>query len=113
MVDKNLRFAILDQARKTLEQGKLSSVEKDELLKILDLLILSLKKHSPPDEWENDSRTLAENLISSHALLALVTDEGDCQTIAASNVDVSLISGVKASELSNTIEVLLLEDCPS
>jgi DNA-binding NarL/FixJ family response regulator len=46
-------------------------------------------------------------------LLALVTDENDCQTIAENNADVSLICGVKVSELCNTIEALLLEDCSS
>jgi hypothetical protein len=46
-------------------------------------------------------------------ILDLVTDKNDCQTSAASRVDVSLISGVKVSELCNTIEALLLEDCSS
>jgi DNA-binding NarL/FixJ family response regulator len=46
-------------------------------------------------------------------LLTLATDENDCRSIAESNADISLISGVKVSELSNTIEALLLEDCSS
>jgi DNA-binding NarL/FixJ family response regulator len=44
-------------------------------------------------------------------LLALVTNERDRQTIAGYNFDTILFSGVKASELSTTIEALLLEDC--
>jgi DNA-binding NarL/FixJ family response regulator len=73
-------------------------------------LVLAVK-----DAHMQDPKPVAElkDVCPQTHLLALVTDEGDCQTIAASNVDVSLISGVKASELSNTIEVLLLEDCPS
>ena len=77
MVDKNLRLAILHQARKSLDQGKLSGTEKDELLKLLDILILSIQKHSPPEEWENETRILAENLISSHALLALAKQQAN------------------------------------
>jgi len=77
MVEKNLRLAVLYQARKSLDQGKLSGVEKDELLKLLDVLILSIKKHFPPDEWENETRILAENLISSQALLALAKRQAD------------------------------------
>ena len=77
MTDKNARLAILTQTRKSLEQGNLSSTEKEELLKLLDVLLLSLKQHSLPEEWENESRTLAENLISSRALLALAKQQAD------------------------------------
>ncbi len=72
-----MRFAVLNQARKTLEQGDLSSAEKIELLKLLNVLILAVTKHSPPNEWENETHTLAESLISSHALLALSRQQAD------------------------------------
>ena len=77
MVEQNRSLAVLYQARKILEQGKLSNSEKDELLKILDVLVLSLKKHSNPEDWETESRTLAENLVSSQALLALAKQQAD------------------------------------
>ena len=77
MVDKNLRFAVLTQARKTLEQGNISNAEKVELLKLLNVLILAVTKHSPPDKWEDETRTLAERLISSQALLALSKQQAD------------------------------------
>lgn len=77
MVDKNIPLAVLRQARKTLDQGSLSNTEKNELLKILDILILSLSMHSPPEEWESGSRTLAENIVSSQALLALTKQQAD------------------------------------
>ena len=77
MVEQNRSLAVLYQARKILEQGKLSNSEKDELLKILDVLVLSLKKHSHPEDWESESRTLAENLVSSQALLALAKQQAD------------------------------------
>jgi DNA-binding NarL/FixJ family response regulator len=43
--------------------------------------------------------------------LALVTNEEHRQTIAAWNVHATLLSGVTASELSTTIEALLLGNC--
>ena len=77
MVDKNIRLAVLNQARKSLEKGSLSNTEKDELLKILDILILSIAMHSPPEEWESGSLTLAENIVSSQALLTLAKQQAD------------------------------------
>jgi diguanylate cyclase (GGDEF)-like protein len=77
MVDKNLRLAILHQARKSLGQGNLSNTEKEELLKLLGILMLSLEKYVPPDKWEDETRLLAENLISSQALLALAKQQAD------------------------------------
>jgi len=77
MTDENTHLAILHQVRKSLDQGKLSSVEKDELVKLLDVLLLSLKQHSSPEKLEGESRKLADNLISSHALLALAKQQAD------------------------------------
>jgi DNA-binding NarL/FixJ family response regulator len=73
-------------------------------------LVLAVK-----DAHMQDSKSVAKlkDVCPQTHFLVLVADEGDWQTIAASNVGVSLTSGVKASELSNTIEALLLEDCPS
>lgn|GEM_PF-1536163 len=67
------------------------------------------------DSHIQDSKSVAKmkDVCPQTRILALVTDENDCQTSAASNVDVSLISGIKVSELCNTIELLLLEDCSS
>ena len=77
MTDENTHLAILHHVRKSLDQGKLSSVEKDELVKLLNILLLSLKQHSPPEKLESESRKLADNLISSHALLALAKQQAD------------------------------------
>ena len=40
-----MRLSVLYQARKALENNGLSDVEKDELIKLLDVLILSLEKY--------------------------------------------------------------------
>jgi DNA-binding NarL/FixJ family response regulator len=67
------------------------------------------------DSHIQDSKSVArmKDVCPQTRLLALVTDEDDFQTIVASNIDVSLISGVKASEFSNSVEALLREDCES
>jgi diguanylate cyclase (GGDEF)-like protein len=77
MAEQKKQLAVLQQARKILEQGRLSNSEKDQLFKILDILVLSLKQFSPPEDWENESRILAENLVSSQALLALAKQQAD------------------------------------
>ena len=77
MIDKSVRLAVLHQARKSLEQGNAPASEKNELLKLLDILILSLEKFSPPENLEGETRVLAENLISSQALLTLASQQAD------------------------------------
>jgi len=77
MAEQNKQLAVLHQARKILEQARLSNSEKDQLRKILDILVLSLRQYSPPEDWENESRALAENLVSSQALLALAKQQAD------------------------------------
>jgi diguanylate cyclase (GGDEF)-like protein len=77
MIDKSSRLAVLHQARKSLEQGNLSESEKRSLLKLLDILILSLEKFSPPENLEGEARILADNLVSSQALLSLAAQQAD------------------------------------
>jgi diguanylate cyclase (GGDEF)-like protein len=77
MVAKNIRLAVLNQARKTLDQSKLPDDEKITLLKLLDVLILSLERFSPPGSLEGEARILADNLVSSQALLSLAAQQAD------------------------------------
>ena len=93
MADKSLHLAILNQARKSLDQENLTGSEKDVLLKFLDILILSLEKFVPPDNLAGESRVLAEKLISSQALLTLAAqqaDELDALKILSLNLTASL-----------------------
>jgi len=93
MVEKNLRLAVLYQARKSLDMDGLSDAEKDELLKLLDVLILALDKHVPPENLEGEARVLSEKLISAQALLVLAkqqADELDALRILSLNLTSSL-----------------------
>lgn len=105
MVDKNFRFAVLQQARKTLNQGKLSSTEKDELLKILDILILSLIRYSPPEEWEDKARALADSFVSSHALISLAKQQAD-ELDALKKLSLNLTSNL---DLPTVLEAVVRE----
>lgn len=92
MVEKNLRLAVLYEARKSLDKDGLSDAEKDELLKLLDVLILALEKFAP-NNFEEEARVLSEKIISSQALLTLAkqqTDELDALKILSLNLTSSL-----------------------
>ncbi len=77
MADKNVRLAILAESRRSLDQGGLSPAEKEELLKLLDLLITSIEKFSPDKEIESEAHMLSANLVSSHAMLSLLKQQAD------------------------------------
>jgi diguanylate cyclase (GGDEF)-like protein len=93
MVEKNLRLALLHQARESLAQQDLTDSEKDILITLLDILILSLEKYVTPENLAGESRILAEKLISSQSLLTLATqqaDELDALKILSLNLTASL-----------------------
>ena len=77
MVEKNFRLAVIKEARKALDQENLTEREKDDLLKLLDILTLSLEKYVPPENLAGESRVLADKLISSQALLTLASQQAD------------------------------------
>lgn len=93
MVEKNLRIAVLNQARESLDQEDLTEGEKQILLNLLDILIMSLEKYAPPENLAGETRVLAEKLISSQALLTLAAqqaDELDALKILSLNLTASL-----------------------
>jgi len=77
MSEKNVRLAVLSEARRSLDQGGLSDAEKTELQKLLDLLITSVEKFTPEDKLESEAHMLAANLVSSHAMLSLLKQQAD------------------------------------
>jgi len=77
MVDKNTRLPVLYQARKLLEAGELPDSDKEMLLKLVGLLIVSLEKFTTPEEWVTESRNLVTEIVSSQALLAMLKQQAD------------------------------------
>jgi len=93
MVEKNLQLAILNQARKALDEEDLTDNEKDVLIKLLNILATSLEKYAPPERISGELHVLAERLISSQALLTLAAqqaDELDALKILSLNLTASL-----------------------
>ena len=91
-MEKNLRLTVLYQARKSLDKDGLSEAEKDELLKLLDVLILAIEKYAP-ENLEGEAQILSEKLISSQALLTLAkqqAEELDALKILSLNLTSSL-----------------------
>ena len=60
-----------------LDRDGLSESEKDELLKLLDVLLLALEKFVPPENLEGESLVLSEKLVSAQALLTLAKQQAD------------------------------------
>jgi len=93
MVEKNLLLEVLSQARAFLDQEDLTDREREDILKLLNVLILALEKYAPPENLAGESRVLAEKLVSSQALLTLAAqqaDELDALKILSLNLTASL-----------------------
>lgn len=88
-----MHLAILNQARKALDDDNLTDNEKEVLLKLLNILATSLRKYAPPERVAGELHVLAEKLISSQALLTLAAqqaDELDALKILSLNLTASL-----------------------
>lgn len=88
-----MHFAILNQARKALDDENLTDNEKEVLLKLLNILATSLEKYVPPERVAGELYALTEKLISSQALLTLAAqqaDELDALKILSLNLTASL-----------------------
>lgn len=69
------RLRILTEARRILEEQDVSETERNFLVKLLDILTIAADKHMPGDS--ENLQTLAEQLISNHALLSLLKQQSD------------------------------------
>jgi len=78
MVEKKTQhLAVLQQARKNLELSEFSDVERENLVKLLDLLIRAIQEHSNPINLKSETDLLAENLVSSAGMLSLAKDQAE------------------------------------
>ncbi|MFZ5911708.1 MAG: sensor domain-containing diguanylate cyclase [Chloroflexota bacterium] len=76
-MDKNTRLSVLYHARKLLEEGNLPASDKEILLGLVGILIVSLEKFTTPEEWVTGSRNLVTEIVSSQALLAMLKQQAD------------------------------------
>ncbi len=70
-----MRLTVLKEARAQLEEGDLPPVEREKLLNLLNILILSLEKYASPETLQTEARSLAQEIISSQALLTMLEQQ--------------------------------------
>jgi diguanylate cyclase (GGDEF)-like protein len=69
------RLQILDEARRILEEQDVSEIDRNSLLKLLDILATAVEKHIQDDV--DAIHTLSEQLINHQALLSLLKQQTD------------------------------------
>jgi diguanylate cyclase (GGDEF)-like protein len=69
------RFKILAEARRILEEQEVSVVDRETLLKLLDILTLAVEKYIP--DQTDQLPTLSEQLFNNDAILSLLMQQAD------------------------------------
>ncbi len=75
MSNQDMRLTVLNEARTKLEQGDLPPAEREKLLNLLNILIVSLEKYTSPETWQTEARSLAQQIVSSQALLTMLEQQ--------------------------------------
>ena len=69
------RLKVLAEARRILEERHVSEIDRNTLVKLLDILTLAAEKHLPGEDGFRPS--IAEGLINNQALLSLLLQQTD------------------------------------
>ena len=69
------RLRILTEARRILEEQDVSEIDRNSLVKLLDLLAIAVEKHLPEDM--DSLQSLSDQLINNQALLSLLKQQTD------------------------------------
>ena len=69
------RIRILTEARRILEEQDVSEIDRNSLVKLLDLLAIAVEKHLPEDM--DSLQSLSDQLINNQALLSLLKQQTD------------------------------------
>ncbi len=78
MAKDDLRLEILDQARRLLGDGdQSSSVETQEVLKLLNVLVESIERNFDPNEAEKTAGRLTTDLIKNRTLVFTLKQQAD------------------------------------
>ena len=71
----DIRLKILTEARRILEEQDVSDIDRNYLVKLLDILGIAVEKHLPENIDETES--LSNQLINNQALLSLLKQQTD------------------------------------
>lgn len=94
------RLKILIDARRILEEQGASPVDRDALIKLLDILTAALERQ--PVDDSNSLRGLSDQLISNHALLFLLKQQTD-ELDALKKLSINLTSSLDLPDVLDAV----------
>ena len=95
-----IRRKILTDAYKMLKTNGHPASENEDLLKLLDILAISLERHSPNPA--KDMENLAEKIIDSSALLAMLKQQTD-ELDALKKLSINLTSSLELPDVLDAV----------
>ena len=99
---KEQHFKILADARQSLDSLKISSNQKETLLKLIGVLAVSLEKYKPNS---SDVESLAQAVINNHALLYILKQQSE-ELDALRKLSINLTSSL---DLPDVLDALVSE----
>ncbi len=94
------RLKILNDARRILEEQDVSSVDKDALLKLLNILTAALERQFVDDS--DSLQSISDQLISNHALLSLLKQQTD-ELDALKKLSINLTSSLDLPDVLDAV----------
>jgi diguanylate cyclase (GGDEF)-like protein len=94
------RFKILAEARRILEEQNVSPVERETLVKLLDILTVAMERY--PAQHEDVLQNLSEQLISHQALLSLLKQQTD-ELDALKKLSINLTSSLDLPDVLDAV----------
>ncbi len=96
----NTRLRILAEARHILEDQAVSPTDRDTLVQLLDILAIALERQLPDDV--DSLQSLADQLISNQALLALLKQQTD-ELDALKKLSINLTSSLDLPDVLDAV----------
>jgi len=94
------RLKILNDARRILEEQDVSSVDKDALLKLLNILTAALERQLVDDS--DSLQSISDQLIINHALLSLLKQQTD-ELDALKKLSINLTSSLDLPDVLDAV----------
>src|SRR6266511_5035697 len=94
------RLKILAEARRILEEEDVSQLERDALVRLLDILSVAIERQSPNDT--DNLQTLSDQLISNQQLLLLLKQQTD-ELDALKKLSINLTSSLDLPDVLDAV----------
>jgi diguanylate cyclase (GGDEF)-like protein len=93
------RLKILTEARRILEEEDVSPIERDTLVRLLDILTIAIERDSPSDP---DLQSVSKQLINNQALLSLLKQQSD-ELDALKKLSINLTSSLDLPDVLDAV----------